>query len=111
MMKILFDIEAKEQLREIFIYSKENYGLRHAHQYIASIRNKIDSLKTFPLQGNIEWQLTTADHEYRYLLQKPYKIIYSIKDKTIRIHLFWHSRRNPSTMSTATFGVCEPSIP
>lgn len=31
-------------------------------------------LKDNPLIGSIEWELTDEEHEYRFLLVKPYKI-------------------------------------
>ncbi len=84
-MKLQYDIEAKRQLREIFDYSKERFGLHTAYKFRDAIRQKINTLKQHPFIGSIEWQLTTSEYEYRYLLLKPYKIIYSIKDDVIRI--------------------------
>ncbi len=76
-----------------------------------AVRQKVNHLKLHPFIGSIEWQLTTSAHEYRYLLLKPYKIIYSDKDDVIRIHLFWHTRRNPNSLVNYPIGLNEPSEP
>jgi hypothetical protein len=41
-------------------------------------------LKDNPLIGSIEWELTDEEHEYRFLLVKPYKIIYSVKNRNTK---------------------------
>jgi hypothetical protein len=55
--------------------------------------------------------LTDEEHEYRFLLVKPYKIIYSVKGDIIRIHFFWHIHRNPDILKDYPIGVCEEAPP
>ena len=97
-MKIQYDIEARRQIGEIFKYGKVKFGTQTALKYKEKLREKINTLKQNPLIGNIEWMLTDEEHEYRFLLVKPYKIIYSVKGDIIRIHLFWHIHRNPDIL-------------
>jgi plasmid stabilization system protein ParE len=97
-MKIQYDIEARRQIGEIFKYGKVKFGTQIALKYKEKLREKINTLKQNPLIGNIEWMLTDEEHEYRFLLVKPYKIIYSVKGDIIRIHLFWHIHRNPDIL-------------
>ncbi len=81
--------------------------MRRAQRYITEMRERMNLLKLFPTMGNIEQSLTTTEYEYRYMYHKPYKIIYSVQESVIRIHLFWHTYRNPDDLSEYTFGVCE----
>ena len=106
-MKIQYDIEARRQIGEIFKYGKVKFGTQTALKYKEKLREKINTLKQNPLIGNIEWMLTDEEHEYRFLLVKPYKIIYSVKGDIIRIHLFWHIHRNPDILKDYPIGVCE----
>ena len=110
-MTIQYDIVAQRQIGEIFKYGKKTFGIRTALVFKEKIRERINSLKQNPLIGGIEWLLTDGEHEYRYLLVNPYKIIYSIKDDVIRIHLFWHTHRSPDTLKDYPIGVCEEVTP
>ena len=110
-MKIQYDIEARRQIGEIFKYVKVKFGTQTALKYKEKLREKINTLKQNPLIGNIEWMLTDEEHEYRFLLVKPYKIIYSVKGDIIRIHLFWHIHRNPDILKDYPIGVCEEVPP
>lgn len=110
-MKIQYDIEARRQIGEIFKYGKVKFGTQIALKYKEKLREKINTLKQNPLIGNIEWMLTDEEHEYRFLLVKPYKIIYSVKGNIIRIHFFWHIHRNPDILKDYPIGVCEEAPP
>ena len=94
-MIIRYDVKARYQIEEIFQYGKSNFGSQTALRYIQKLRENINGLKQHPLAGSIEWLLTDKEHEYRFIFVKPYKVIYSIKGEIIRIHLFWHTYRNP----------------
>ena len=97
-MKIAYDIEARRQIGEIFRYGKKKFGTSTALKYKEAIRHTILHLKQHPFMGSIEGNLSDTKHEYRYLLVKPYKIIYSVKDETVRIHFFWHTSQDPDTL-------------
>ena len=110
-MTIQYDIEAQRQIGEIFKYGKKKFGILTALRFKEGIRKKISMLKDNPLTGSIEWELTDEEHEYRFLLVKPYKIIYSVKGDIIRIHLFWHTHRDPDILRNYPIGVCEAVAP
>lgn len=95
MKKITYDRQACQQIEEIYHYGKAHFGPNTALRYKATIRQSISLLKSNPLAGSIEHELSDETHEYRYLLVKPYKIIYSVKDEFIRMHFLWHTSRNP----------------
>lgn len=95
MKKITYDRQVRQQMEDIFHYGKTHFGLHTALRYKATIRQSISILKSNPLAGSIEHELSDDAHEYRYLLVKPYKIIYSVKDDFVRIHFLWHTSRNP----------------
>lgn len=98
--RIIYDTQARRQIGEIYRYGKEHFGPNTALRFKEAIRQAIASLKQTPLIGSVEQELTTNEHEYRFLQVKPYKIIYSVADDTIRIHLFWHTSRNPQAMGS-----------
>lgn len=99
-MKIVYDIEAREQVGEIFRYGKEHFGWNAAMRYKNTLRKSISALKQNPLMGCVEQELCDGGStEYRYLLVKPYKVIYSVKGDVIRVHLFWHTSREPRTLA------------
>ena len=98
MKKIVYDRQARQQIEEIFHYGKAHFGPNTALRYKAAIRQNISILKSNPFAVSIEHELSDDTHEYRYLLVKPYKIIYSVKDDFVRIHFFWHTSRNPDDL-------------
>lgn len=110
-MIIQYDVNARYQIAEIFQYGKNNFGSQTALRYVRKLREKINELKLHPRAGSIEWMLTDKEHEYRYIFVKPYKVIYSIKGDIIRIHLFWHTYRNPDILKDYPIEVCEAPSP
>lgn len=110
-MKIQYDIEARRQIEEIFRFGKTKFGTRTALRYKEKLIERINALKQNPFIGSIEWLLTDKVHEYRFILVKPYKVIYSVKGDVIRIHLFWHTHRDPDTLRDYPIAVCEEAPP
>ncbi|HJA83255.1 MAG TPA: type II toxin-antitoxin system RelE/ParE family toxin [Candidatus Bacteroides intestinavium] len=97
--KIIYDTQARQQIGEIYRYGKERFGPQTAARFKETLRQTIALLKQHPLMGSVEPELSTDCHEYRYLLVNPYKVIYSVTDETVRIHLLWHTGRDPRTMA------------
>lgn len=96
--RIVYDNQAQRQIEEAYRYGKEHFGPRTAARFKEALRKSIALLKQHPLMGSVEPELSTGRREYRYLLVRPYKIVYSFADETVRIHLLWHTSRSPQSM-------------
>ncbi len=107
-MKLIFDPIFKIQLAEVYKHGKKTFGQIVADAYKLKIKNTIKLLKQNPEMGQEEYTLCNRNNTYRYLLILPYKIIYSIKDDSIRIHFMWHTSQSPEKMASL---VCDDSNP
>lgn len=97
-MTIVFDPLFKIQLAEVYKFGKKQFGKKIADKYKLEIRDTIKLLKRNPEMGQEEYTLCNKNYTYRYLLVLPYKIIYSIREDTIRVHLLWHTSQSPEKM-------------
>lgn len=84
----------KQQVADLFYYLKITYGLQVASRVRDDIEEKIFLLKSFPNMGAIELLLDGELPTYRYLVIKHNKIIYTVEDEYIFIHLLWDCRQD-----------------
>lgn len=85
----------KQQVADLFYYLKITYGLQVASRVRDEIEEKIFLLKSFPNMGAIELLLEGELSTYRFLVIKHNKIIYTVEDEYIFIHLLWDCRQDP----------------
>lgn len=95
--KIIWSRFSEQKIDEIYDYYKNRVNSRLAKKIVKTILSAPDKITKYPRLGAKEPLLGKRKIEYRYLLAKNYKIIYSINedDKTIRIADVFDTRQNP----------------
>ncbi len=93
--KVLIDPQAKQDLKEIFIYVAVNDNISSANKLLDSLENTCYKLEKFPERGHIPEELRlTGIKRYLEILYKPYRIIYEIDNDQIYVHSVLDGRRN-----------------
>ena len=92
-MKIIWSEFAETQLDEIYAYYEKEASARVAGKIINESKKLIKS----PLIGQQEELLKHREIEYRYIVFKNYKLIYSVDDTNgfIKIADVFDTRQNP----------------
>lgn len=97
-VKILWSDTSLLQLENIFDYHKIVASHTVARKLVKSIIQKALILQKTPLIGVKEPLLSDRLFEYRFLLEKNYKIIYRFDKNLIRIITIFDCRQNPSKL-------------
>ncbi|QHI39190.1 hypothetical protein IMCC3317_45950 [Kordia antarctica] len=95
--KIIWSAFAETQLDEIYKYYEKKASPRIAKKLLNEIINEPDKLKEAPHIGQEEELLKQRKIQYRYLVYKNYKLIYTvdIEYRFIRIADVFDTRQNP----------------
>ncbi len=96
-MKVVWSHFAQNQLDEIFDYYLQEAGYKIAFNLIQSIIKHPDYLAGNPKAGQLEELLKSRKPEYRYVVYKNYKIIYSVDAELnlVKIADVFDTRQNP----------------
>jgi addiction module RelE/StbE family toxin len=78
--EVEWTIEAKNWLREIFVYISQD-SPRRAEAHVSRLIRSADRLKTFPLSGAV----STDDPRVRVLVVSGYRIAYRVKLNLVSI--------------------------
>ena len=97
-IKILWSDSALTELEEIFDYHKAKASSDIARNLVKSIIQKTQILESNPFLGVKEPLLSERSFEYRYMVEKNYKIIYRFNDNIIRINTVFDCRQNPARL-------------
>jgi len=91
---------AKKELRKIFDYHKEKASLTIARKIVNGIYESTERLQSKPLIGQKEELLLNRPQEFRYLVNKNYKVIYWIDPENQRLEItdVFDTRQNPIKM-------------
>lgn len=93
--KVQIDPQAKQDLKEIFIYVAVNDSFDSADKLLAALEKTCYKLEEFPERGHIPPELRpTGIKRYIEIHYKPYRIIYEISNNIIYIHTVLDGRRN-----------------
>lgn len=85
---------AENDLKEIIYYYFED-NQKFALSLYEKFKTKIKSLETFPEKGKIVPELEKQGiKKFRQILEGNFRIIYSIKEMHVYIHIIIDSRRN-----------------
>lgn len=94
-VKIFWSDTALSQLEDIYDYYKVKASIAIARKLVKSIIEKTIILELNPLIGEKELLLAERPFEYRFLIEKNYKIIYRFNDKQVKIVSVFDCRQNP----------------
>ena len=93
--KVQIDPQAKQDLKEIFIYVAVNDSYDSADKLLDALEKTCYKLEEFPERGHIPPELRpTGIKRYLEIHYKPYRIIYEISNNIIYIHSVLDGRRN-----------------
>lgn len=97
---ILWSSFAEQQIANIYSFYLEEASIKVAKKIVRGIIKAPDSLIKNRELGQIELSLIDLKTEYRYILFKSYKIIYSLDHELsqIRIADVFDTRQNPSKL-------------
>jgi len=95
--QVIWDIKAKQSLKDIFLYLKEE-----SPSAANKVRNELlkltSSLEKMPERFSSEYYLRDKGNEYHSVTKWSFKIVYRIKDKEVRILDIIHTRRNTAVI-------------
>ena len=97
-MKILWTDEAVSDLENIFAYYLAEASFQVATTIVNDIVDAAAYLEINPNSGQREALLNDREHEYRYLVEGNYKIIYWIDSDMINVATVFDCRQNPVKM-------------
>lgn len=93
--RVVIDPEAKQDLKEIFVYVALNDNLDSADNLLNKLEERLYKLERFPERGRIPEELrSTGLKRYLEIHFKPYRIVYEINKGIIYIHAVLDGRRN-----------------
>jgi len=101
-LKIKWTIFAKQELRKIYNYYKDNVNKKTAKKIVSDIAQDVKILEKQPKIGQLEQLLKNNEKNFRYLLSKKnYKLIYwiNIENNSIEIVDVFDTRQNPIKMN------------
>lgn len=90
--------QASSYLQKIFDYLKPVAGMRTASKVTGKIVKRTRILAENPLAGPCEELLRDASHEFRYLVEGNYKILYYVTLEKAVIASIFDCRQNPKKM-------------
>lgn len=96
--RIIWSEFAEQQLDTIYTYYCEKAGISVSKKLLVGIIEAPDLLKSNPEAGQIELSLQRFEKEYRFIVHKNYKIIYSVdfKNQAIQIADVFDARQSPT---------------
>jgi plasmid stabilization system protein ParE len=98
--RVIWSQFAENQLDEIYDYHKNKVSLRIAKKLLKEIINESKKLINTPYLGQEEEFLKQRKNQYRYLIFKNYKLIYSVdtENNFIKIADVFDTRQNPTKL-------------
>jgi plasmid stabilization system protein ParE len=97
-MRVIWSAFAEKMLDEIFAYYELNASPEIALKIVTGIITEPNKLIENPYIGQLEDMLCGRAIQYRYLVYKSYKIIYSVDEKNgyIKIADVFDTRQKPA---------------
>ena len=93
--KVFWTKTAEKDLNEIIDYIISNGDVNSAYKAFNKIKERVDLLKISPEQGRAIPELEMFKiKNYREVIVKPWRIIYKIENKIIKVLLVIDGRRN-----------------
>lgn len=93
--KVVIDPQAKQDLKEIFVYVALSDSIQSANKLLDALEETCSKLKGYPERGHIPPELRPAGiKKYLEIHYKTYRIIYELEDNLVYIHSVIDGRRN-----------------
>jgi toxin ParE1/3/4 len=93
--KVVIDPQAKQDLKEIFVYVAVNDSIESANKFLDALEEACYKLEKYPQRVHIPLELIpTGVKRYLEIHYKPYRIIYEIEKNLIYVHAVIDGRRN-----------------
>ncbi|MFN3849241.1 MAG: type II toxin-antitoxin system RelE/ParE family toxin [Spirosomataceae bacterium] len=96
-MRLVITEFAEKDLVEIESFLKI-YSPNRAEELFDKIFDKFELITNFPQIGQEEFTIKSKSVTLRYVIEKQYKIIYSIEPQNIVIHRVFDTRQNPKKL-------------
>ena len=95
-MRVIWDSRAKEAQRQIAAYIRHQFGVKFEKNFMQKVDQTVCMLVKSPNIGRIDPLFADRPIAYRSIVINGLsKLVYYIKDDTIRIAAFWDTRREP----------------
>ncbi len=94
-IRVFWTETALNNLEDIFEFYKYQDSVSTARKLVKEIVQSTLRLQKFPALGKKEYLLTERNNEYRFIIEKRFKIIYWIEDNYIKIAAVFDSRQDP----------------
>ncbi len=92
---VRFAASAERDLTSIANYISQFDSPAKAQYVLDRLSGVVESLATFPERGSVPRELLALGiREYRQVFFKPYRVIYQVEGKTVRVHLIADGRRD-----------------
>lgn len=96
-MKVIWSTEAKDSLQEIVRYIRHEFGDKRRSQFVQEVREAEKMISRRPTIGKIDPLFAKRRETYRsVIINGLNKMVYYVKNDTIRIAAFWDCRREPT---------------
>lgn len=97
-LEIIWTEQASIDLQEIYNYYAEKVTFSIAEKIITDIVIKTKELLKHPYVGQIERILVNRNFEYRYIVNRHWKIVYRVGENHLCITHVFDSRQSPSKL-------------
>jgi toxin ParE1/3/4 len=97
--KIIWANPAVEDLSEIFLFLEITTNIDKAEEITTKLYRRVEDLLDFPEMGTIAYDRYGMKSDYRYLVEKPYKILYSVLNDIVYIEAIYDTRQDPMRVS------------
>ncbi|MGV8893073.1 MAG: type II toxin-antitoxin system RelE/ParE family toxin [Burkholderiaceae bacterium] len=93
--QVVFLSAAEQDLKELKDYIVKNFGKDSWQASYSTIKETINTLKTFPLSGKIPEEIEILHlTQFRQVLSGMNRIIYEVRQETIYIHIVCDVRKD-----------------
>jgi toxin ParE1/3/4 len=93
--KIIWTNPSVDDLSEIFLFLEITINIEKAEEITTKLYQRVDDLFDFPEMGTIAYDRHDMKSQYRYLVEKPYKILYSVLNDIVYIEAVYDTRQDP----------------
>lgn len=99
--QLVFLKSAEQDLKELKSYRVKNFGKDAWQASYTKIKDSVNTLKTFPLGGNLPEELERLNlTQYRQTVSGRNRIIYEVRQEIIYIHIVCDTRKDMKSLLT-----------